>query len=145
MSTHSTIHELLQVGGDDAIAVSGIDRSALTYAGLRQHVADTVAALNKLGIGRNDRIAIVLGNGPEMATAFVSIACCATTAPLNPAYKQDEFDFYLADLGAKALIVEEGSDSPAVAAAQAGKIRNIFNSGRTLWNNMHTPSLVICR
>ena len=53
-----------------------------------------------------------------MATAFVSIACCATTAPLNPAYKQDEFAFYLSDLGAKALVVEKGSDSPAVKAAR---------------------------
>jgi acyl-CoA synthetase (AMP-forming)/AMP-acid ligase II len=86
-------------------------------------VSESVAALNDLGFGRNDRVAIVLPNGPEMATAFVSIACCATTAPLNPAYKQDEFDFYLADLGAKALVVVEGSDSPAVAAASAGNIR----------------------
>jgi acyl-CoA synthetase (AMP-forming)/AMP-acid ligase II len=123
MSSLTTIHELLQVGSNDAIAVAGQDRSALTYAGLRKLVSETVAVLNELGIGRNDRVAIVLNNGPEMATAFVSIACCATTAPLNPAYKQDEFDFYLADLGAKALVVEQGSDTPAVAAARAGNIR----------------------
>ena len=123
MSSKSTIHELLQVGDNDAIAVSGLERSALTYGGLRKQVSETIAALNELGIGRNDRVAIVLNNGPEMATAFVSIACCATTAPLNPAYTKDEFDFYLADLGAKALVVEHGSDSPAVAAARAGNIR----------------------
>ena len=58
-----------------------------------------------------------------MATAFVSIASCATTAPLNPAYTKDEFDFYFVDLGAKALVVEYGSDSPAVEAARAGNIR----------------------
>jgi acyl-CoA synthetase (AMP-forming)/AMP-acid ligase II len=116
-SSQATIHALIQTGQDDAIAVSGLDRSALTYGGLRKHVAETVRALNDVGIGRNDRVAIVLPNGPEMATAFVSIACCATTAPLNPAYKQDEFDFYLSDLGAKALLVEKGSASPAVAAA----------------------------
>ena len=123
MSSLTTIHELLQVGSNDAIAVSGLDRSALTYAGLRKLVSETVAALNEFGIGRNDRVAIVLNNGPEMATSFVSIACCATTAPLNPAYKQDEFDFYLADLGAKALVVEQGSNTPAVEAARAGNIR----------------------
>jgi acyl-CoA synthetase (AMP-forming)/AMP-acid ligase II len=100
-----------------------MERSALTYGGLRTQVSGTVAALNDLGIGRNDRVAIVLPNGPEMATAFVSIACGATTAPLNPAYKQDEFEFYLSDLGAKALLVGQGSDSPAVAAAHAQDIR----------------------
>jgi acyl-CoA synthetase (AMP-forming)/AMP-acid ligase II len=76
-----------------------------------------VEALNARGIGRNDRVAIVLPNGPEMATAFVAIACAATTAPLNPAYREEEFEFYLSDLRARALVVEQGSDSPAVSAA----------------------------
>ena len=50
------------------------------------------------GIGRGDRVAIVLPNGPEMATAFLAVAAGATTAPLNPAYRADEFEFYLTDL-----------------------------------------------
>ncbi len=95
----------------------------MTYAGLRKQAADTVAALNDLGIGRNDRVAIVLPNGPQMASAFVCVACGATTAPLNPAYTQDEYDFYLSDLGAKALLVEEGSESPAIIAARSRGIR----------------------
>lgn len=123
MSSQSTIHELLKNGRDDAVAVSGLRRSALSYAALRRQAAATVTALNKIGIGRNDRVAIVLPNGPEMATAFVCIACCATTAPLNPAYTHDEFDFYLSDLGATALVTEKGSDSAAVAAAGAKGIR----------------------
>jgi acyl-CoA synthetase (AMP-forming)/AMP-acid ligase II len=123
LSNQYTIHKLLQAGDDHAIAVSGLERSALTYNGLREQVALTVASLNGLGIGRNDRVAIVLPNGPEMATAFVSIACCATTAPLNPAYKREEFDFYLSDLKAKALVVGKGSDSPAVLAALSRDIR----------------------
>ena len=72
-----------------------------------------------MGIGRNDRVAIVLPNGPEMAAAFVAIAAGATTAPLNPAYKADEFDFYLTDLNAKALVIQQGMDSPARAVAAA--------------------------
>jgi len=123
LSSISTIHELLQVGDDDADAVLGLDRVALTYRGLRQQVSETVAALNNMGIGRNDRVAIVLPNGPEMASAFVVIACGATTAPLNPAYKLDEFAFYLNDLGAKALVVAQGSESPAVNAATGRNIR----------------------
>jgi len=80
-------------------------------------VESTVAALNGFGVGRNDRVAIVLPNGPEMASAFVSVACAATAAPLNPAYRQPEHEFYLSDLSAKTLVVEAGSDSPARAAA----------------------------
>src|SRR5690606_24887956 len=77
----------------------------------------TVQALNLFGVGRNDRVAIVLANGPEMASAFVSVACAATCAPLNPAYRQEEFEFYLSDLKARALIVANGDESAAVAAA----------------------------
>jgi acyl-CoA synthetase (AMP-forming)/AMP-acid ligase II len=118
MPDPSTVSELLAAGRDDAAAIGAPEREPLTYAGLRRHVGVTVEALNARGIGRNDRVAIVLPNGPEMATAFVAIACAATTAPLNPAYREEEFEFYLSDLNAKALVVEQGSDSPAVSAAK---------------------------
>jgi acyl-CoA synthetase (AMP-forming)/AMP-acid ligase II len=74
---------------------------------------ETQAHLNGLGIGRNDRVGIVLPNGPEMAAAFVTIGGCATTAPLNPAYRADEFEFYLNDLSARALVVQSGEETPA--------------------------------
>ena len=70
-----------------------------------------------MGIGRGDRVAIVLPNGPEMATAFIAIAQVATTAPLNPAYRQEEYEFYLADLKAKSIVLADGYDGPAFAAA----------------------------
>jgi len=71
-----------------------------------------------MGIDASDRVAIVLPNGPEMATAFVTVAQAATTAPLNPAYREDEYAFYLEDLGAKALMVMADYDGPAFAAAK---------------------------
>ena len=72
----------------------------------------------RCGIGRGDRVAIVLPNGPEMATAFVAVAAAASTAPLNPAYRADELDFYLTDIGAKAILVAEDETGPAVAVAE---------------------------
>jgi acyl-CoA synthetase (AMP-forming)/AMP-acid ligase II len=113
-----TIRQLLNVGADDAIAIQASSRANLTYADLRSLADSTLEALNAAGIGRNDRVAIVLPNGPEMATAFMTIACAATTAPLNPSYRQEEFEFYIDDLKSQALVVERGSESPAVAAAQ---------------------------
>ena len=65
----------------------------------------------------DDRVAIVLPNGPAMASAFACMAPWCATAPLNPAYKADEFDFYLKDLAASALVVDAGSASPAVDVA----------------------------
>jgi acyl-CoA synthetase (AMP-forming)/AMP-acid ligase II len=121
MPHRKTIHELLLRGADADPAIGAPGRSALSYAGLRTHVAATVARLNELGIGRNDAVAIVLPNGPEMASAFVAIAAGATTAPLNPAYRRDEFHFYLSDLEASLLVVEAESQSPALdVAAELG-------------------------
>ena len=77
----------------------------------------TVAYLNGIGIGRGDRLCIVLDNGPEMVSAFLACASACTTAPLNPAYREDEFSFYLDDLRANALLVAAGSTTPAIAAA----------------------------
>ena len=68
----------MAAGGDAAAALLALEREPLTYRELRSHTERTVAALNRLGIGRNDRVAIVLPNGPEMASAFVSIAAGAT-------------------------------------------------------------------
>jgi acyl-CoA synthetase (AMP-forming)/AMP-acid ligase II len=123
MTTPSTIHELLQAGDDSRASISGIDRPDMTYGDLRDLVTETAKTLNGLGIGRNDRVAIVLPNGPEMASSFIAIAACATTAPLNPSYTQDEYEFYLSDLNTRALLVEKGSTSPSVAAARAQNIQ----------------------
>jgi acyl-CoA synthetase (AMP-forming)/AMP-acid ligase II len=118
MPNTKTVIELLERGDGSAVALSAPEREPLTFAELRGHVMSTVAALNELGIGRNDPVAIVLPNGPEMASAFVAIAAGATTAPLNPAYTADEYEFYLSDLDAKLLVVEAGSDSPVLSAAE---------------------------
>ena len=94
----------------------------LTYGRLWRHV-EGVRTLHAMGVGRHDRVALVLPNGPEMAAAFLCVAAGATCAPLNPDYSAHEFAFYLADLRAKALILQAGMDSPARAVAQAHGLR----------------------
>ncbi|NBQ74668.1 MAG: AMP-dependent synthetase [Acetobacteraceae bacterium] len=108
MSVNATLNALLASGAAAAPAIRAPGRPALSYAGLRDLAGATIARLNAIGIGRNDRVAIVLPNGPEMAAAFIAIGAGATTAPLNPAYRADEFNFYLTDLQAKALVVQKG-------------------------------------
>jgi len=120
-----TLLEMLSAGADDAVAISAPGRSPLSFAALRALIAQTRENLNGLGIGRNDRVAIVLDNGPDMATCFAACACSVTSAPLNPAYRADEFRFYLEDLRAAALIVGQGSTSPAIEVAQQLGVRVI--------------------
>ena len=117
MPEPTDIHALLARGGRDDIAIAAPEREPLTYGGLREQVGRTGDALAGTGIGPGDRVAIVLPNGPEMAAAFLGAAAHATAAPLNPAYRVDEFAFYLEDLRAKALILKAGAESPAIEAA----------------------------
>jgi len=118
MRHFETLAELLTQGDEDAVAVGAPGLQPLPYRQLRSLVARTVERLNALGIGRNDRVAIALKNGPEMATAFVAVAAGATAAPLNPNYRDEQFEFYLTDLRPKALLVEGGVDSPSRAVAK---------------------------
>ncbi|MGH7797423.1 MAG: AMP-binding protein [Candidatus Binatia bacterium] len=120
-----TLPELLDLWAErsaDAVAIAAPGRSPLSYSRFRLHLKEVAENLARLGIGGNDRVALVVPNGPEMAVAFAGVASFATCAPLNPAYQFDEFDFYLSDLRAGALIVQSGTCAAAVAAAQKHSI-----------------------
>ena len=118
MTNGTTILDIINAGAGRNAAIGAPGRPSLTYAALESLSIDVIERLNSLGVGRGDRVAIVLPNGPEMASAFVTVACAATTAPLNPDYKAEEFEFYLEDLKAKALLVEKDSTSPSVEVAR---------------------------
>src|SRR5580658_8444826 len=69
-------------------------RAPLSYAGLLRQVEAVAKVLDAHDIGAGDRVAVVLPNGPEMAACFLSIAAVAACAPLNPAYRDSEFEQY---------------------------------------------------
>ncbi|EMR74214.1 acyl-CoA synthetase (AMP-forming)/AMP-acid ligase II [Thaumarchaeota archaeon SCGC AB-539-E09] len=100
------------------IAIISPERKPLTYGNLHRQVKKIVVQLNDFGIRRNDRVAVVLPNGPEMAVSFLAVSSTAAYAPLNPKYKAHEYEFYLTDLNAKAIIIKKGMISPAINIAK---------------------------
>lgn len=110
-----TLFRLIAAGSGGALLAP--DRHQLDRAGLARQMSRVGGALASHSIGAGERVAIVLDNGPEMATAFLGVAAHASAAPLNPAYRAEEFAFYLDDLGAKGVILAEGKDSPIRAVA----------------------------
>jgi oxalate---CoA ligase len=102
----------------DAAAILDVSGGCLAYAGLADQTRFTLDALNNMGIGRGDRLAVVLPNGPEMAAAFISLSAATTIAPLNPAYGALEYDFFLGDLAPKALLVSIDSDNASLQVAR---------------------------
>lgn len=142
-----TVLALLQNSDDNAIAIKAPDRSPLTYGKLKEHIESILSQLSARNIGPGDRVAIVLPNGPEMATSFLAIASGLSAAPLNPNYKEAEFEFYLSDLKPKLVIVEPGSSNPVLGAAEKLNIPvaeiNIPDGAEaglfTLWEETQTP------
>lgn len=113
-----TVYEVTTAGLAHTPAIGAPGRPWLSYGELKKLVDDTLAALNGVGIGRDDRVALVLPNGPEMASCFIAVASGAASAPLNPACRADELALCLGDLKPKAVIVQQGMDSPVRAVAQ---------------------------
>src|SRR5947209_15324839 len=111
------ILDLLDNGSSTRTAISAAGGPLATYAGLRAQVEALVAELNRLGLGRGDRIALALPNGLEVIASFLAASTVGTAAPLNPAYTRDEFKFYLEDTGARALILPPKEADEARAAA----------------------------
>jgi acyl-CoA synthetase (AMP-forming)/AMP-acid ligase II/acyl carrier protein len=107
----------------DAPALAAPGREPLTYRGLSDHMTNVARSLRAIGVGRASRVAVVLPNGPEMASAFVAVASCAVCAPLNPDLVEAEYRFSLQSVKAAALVVPHNTDSPAVRAAEHLGIR----------------------
>jgi acyl-CoA synthetase (AMP-forming)/AMP-acid ligase II len=89
----------------------------ITYGGLRQQVEATAEALAASGIRRGDRVGIGLPNGLPTIVAFLAASMAGTAAPLNPAYKEDEFSFYLEDTNARLLLLPPDGAEDARRAA----------------------------
>jgi acyl-CoA synthetase (AMP-forming)/AMP-acid ligase II/acyl carrier protein len=102
----------------------------ITYGRLLEQVRAIGMGLRGAGIRGDDRVAVVLPNGPGMATAFLGVAAAAACAPLNPTYTAAEFDFYLADLDARAVVVPSGSDSPVREVARKRGVAILEYSSR---------------
>ncbi len=109
---------MIAAHADNANAIGASEKMWLSYGALRQLSIEVRNSLRANGIGARDRVAIVLPNGAAMASAFITIAQAATTAPLNPNYREDEFAFYFEDLTAKAIVLEAGYVGPAEVAAR---------------------------
>ncbi len=117
MLLEKNVRSLLHAGSKKENAITAPNRPALTYEALIDHVDQVGSELAGQGLKNADRVAIVLPNGPEMATAFLAVSSYMSAAPLNPAYKQSEYEFYLEDLNPKLVIVEENSSNPVRNAA----------------------------
>src|SRR5215213_229759 len=76
-----------------------LERTERLAAGLAAH-----------GIGAGDAVALLLPNDPSFVAAYFAITGLgAVVVPVNPAFKQDELDFYFRQCQVRAVISDERS------------------------------------
>ena len=107
---------------DENIALTSEISSKLSYKDLKLFINKISKQLAGNGLSNKDRAAIVLPNGPYMASSFLAISSYMSAAPLNPSYKSEEYEFYLKDLNPKIVLVEKNSNNPVVDVAKKLKI-----------------------
>ena len=113
-------------GQTPAIIVPGKSQALIvSYQQLTDHIAAFQKKLAALGIAPQAAISIALPNSYEFIVSFLATSWQrAIAAPLNSAYKQDEFEFYIDDLSSALALVPKGSfgqDGAAVRAARKYK------------------------
>lgn len=103
----------------DSTAITGVDGESLSFGSLRAEISRHGDALVRSGILPGDAVALVVPNGPAALVATLAVAEVAAVAPLNPAFTEAEFRFYLQDLDARAVIVAGECGAVAARAAAA--------------------------
>jgi len=103
-------HELLRRSAErtpDKWATVFHDRT-LTFRELEGLSNALANGLLGLGVGKGDRVALLMANRPEYVISFEATAKVGgTVTPINPAYRADEVEYQLNDAEARVLIVHE--------------------------------------
>ena len=90
-----------RIPGSDALVTPSV---RLSYKNLLDEATKAAGAMQALGIGKGDRVAILLPNGEDWLALFYGAAMIgAVTVPVNTRFKAAEIDFCLRQSGAKAL------------------------------------------
>lgn len=134
-SVPNTLLGLLSAAPADRIAIVQPELNVrLTYGALRHQVETVASALAAAGVRRGDRVGMALPNGIPNIVVFLAASVAGTAAPLNPAYKEDEFRFYLDDTNAKVLLLPpEGMDEARRAAGNTVPIVTVdMDAGGTV-------------
>ncbi|KAF7894887.1 hypothetical protein EAF00_006701 [Botryotinia globosa] len=104
------------------IVPAGKQPLTITYKQLTAEISSFQKKLAKLGVTPQAAVSIALPNTYEFIIAFLAASWQrGIAAPLNSAYKQEEFEFYIDDLSSAVALVPKDSfqkDGPAVRAAR---------------------------
>ncbi|KAI1344790.1 peroxisomal-coenzyme A synthetase [Xylariaceae sp. FL0016] len=94
----------------------------ITYQQLLAECSSFQKKLAAIGIAHGSPVSIATVNSYEFIVSFLAASWQrGIAAPLNPAYKQDEFEFYIDDIKSAVVLVPKGAyqaNAPSVKAAR---------------------------
>ncbi|MEP7762411.1 long-chain fatty acid--CoA ligase [Sanguibacter sp. 25GB23B1] len=94
---------------------------SITYGDLWAQTLAYAGALRELGIGRGDRVAMLVPNVPDFPRVYyAALSLGAVVVPIHLLFKTEEIEFVLRDSGARVLVAAApllGEAGPAAAAA----------------------------
>jgi long-subunit acyl-CoA synthetase (AMP-forming) len=102
----------------EIVAVRTVDDAvSLTWSQLLRRVEDVAGGLAKLGVGRGDTVAIMLGNRPEFHVVDLAAAMLgATPFSIYLTYPPHEIQYLIDDAGSKVAVVEQAHLAPVLEA-----------------------------
>jgi acyl-CoA synthetase (AMP-forming)/AMP-acid ligase II len=95
---------------------------------------EMASALQSTGVGPGERVAMALPNGAATIVSFLAASIAGTAAPLNPAYRYEEFLFYLEDTNARVIILPPDGAEEARRAARDRDVRVLIAETDTAGN-----------
>ena len=101
--------------------------AAMTYARLEQLSNEFAAALVKLGVKKDDRVALILPNTPQLVLTLLGAWKAGGIAvPMNPLYTETELDAALQECGAETVVVMTRYYSKVKAVQGQTRVRNVI-------------------
>jgi long-chain acyl-CoA synthetase len=96
-----------------------LDELEISYRQLDEWSARAAALVREKGVGRGDRVGIMLPNVPQFAVAYYGVLRAGgTVVPMNPLLKEREVRFYLTDPEAKLMFAWHDFAGPAREGAE---------------------------
>lgn len=120
------------LSGRDSALVIASDGATLSGAAFLAMVHRAAHALQALGVGPGDRVAVQIGKSPmALAVYGATVAAGAIFLPLNTAYTADEVDYFVGNATPRVFLCDPARAAALapVAARHGATLRNLAGDG----------------
>ena len=110
----------------DAPAIVDTEGQSITYAQLNQTVIALSQFIISQGIKLNQRIAVVISTGVEMAIAYFAVSNVASFVPLSSDFSEEQYRYYFEILKTDTLIIQQDYKGPLIHLAEELDMKIFF-------------------